>query len=122
MLSLELGKCFEGCGTDSLCLLDCTSDFETALKDCPCQEGCPDGCPCPNWDCDAAIPSQVLILEFEAVKLLINTIFSAMTSMTMTTGIDVKMVLQLSLANALIHVAEIHHASSNAVMIMKPLS
>ena len=58
-LSLELGKCFEGCGTDSSCLIQCTKDFEIALNDCPCMEGCPDGCPCPNWDCDAAVPSQV---------------------------------------------------------------
>ena len=62
------------------------------------------------------------MFESKAVKLLMNTIFSAMTSMTMMTGIDVKMVLQLSLENVLIHVAEIHHASSNAAMIMNPLS
>ena len=56
------------------------------------------------------------------MKLLMDAIFSAMTSMTMTTGIDVKMALQLNLENVLIHVAEIHHASLNAAMIMNPLS
>ena len=58
-LQIELGECFEGCGTDSLCLIDCSSDFEIALKDCPCMENCPDGCPCPNWDCDVQVPGVV---------------------------------------------------------------
>ena len=39
--------------------------------------------------------------------------------MIMMTGIDVKMVLLLNLAIASIHVVEIHHASFNAVMIMR---
>ena len=58
-LSIELGECFEGCGAISACIIQCTDDYEAAVKDCPCMEGCPGGCPCPNWDCDAAVPSQV---------------------------------------------------------------
>ena len=35
---------------DLTCASDCSREYEQKLQDCPCQSGCPDGCPCPTYD------------------------------------------------------------------------
>ena len=30
----------------------CELHFNEQVKQCPCNDGCPTGCPCPNYDCD----------------------------------------------------------------------
>ena len=84
-------------------------------------EGCPEGCPCPNWDCDAPPPGQVNCRARVAclVNQTVTYNFSVMTSMTTMISIDVKMVLLKSFQNALIHVVGYHHASLLAQPIMK---
>ena len=59
-LTVELGKCFESCGGISSCIMGCTADYESGLKDCPCMEGCPNGCPCDNWDCADTVCVTIL--------------------------------------------------------------
>ena len=61
-------QCIVGCPHDDyLCLPNCNRDYEINLRDCPCQENCPNGCPCPNYTCGAAPPvvqnKTVLILN-----------------------------------------------------------
>ena len=29
---------------------NCHRTYDEDIKDCPCQSGCPSGCPCPNYD------------------------------------------------------------------------
>ena len=86
-------------------------------------ENCPDGCPCPNWDCDVSVPSVVsyykifvrtctylYLLVYKVVRGL-QTFFSVMILIITMTGIDAKTGLPLSLVIVLILVLEIHHVS-----------
>ena len=43
-----IGNCAHG---DFACLAVCNRDYESSVKDCPCQENCPNGCPCPSYTC-----------------------------------------------------------------------
>ena len=60
------------------CLGDCASEYQENLEKCPCQSGCPNGCPCPNYQCDVAPPehkSEVLVLNTykpEHIPILTN--------------------------------------------------
>ena len=65
-LAEELSKCFESCGGVSACIIACSTDYENGLKDCPCMEGCPGGCPCENWDCTL----QVCRCAFDLANLI----------------------------------------------------
>ena len=44
-------SCLYGCNHDSVCMADCGRSYDENIRDCPCNEGCPQGCPCPNFDC-----------------------------------------------------------------------
>ena len=48
----------------------CNTDFLENFENCPCESGCPNGCPCPNYDCPSVNPTippqqltSVLILD-----------------------------------------------------------
>ena len=43
-------ECFLACPNQE-CLLQCKAIYESNLNQCPCQPGCPDGCPCPHYTC-----------------------------------------------------------------------
>ena len=43
-------ECFLACPNQE-CLLQCKAIYESNLNQCPCQLGCPDGCPCPHYSC-----------------------------------------------------------------------
>ena len=43
--------CVIGCGGDAECIGMCARDNDQNLSNCPCNELCPNGCPCPNWQC-----------------------------------------------------------------------
>ena len=72
-------------------------------------EGCPGGCPCPNWDCDAAVPSQVGRNRQQSREN--NFTFSVMISMTMMISIDVKTVSLKNSNNVLMDVVVFHLVS-----------
>ena len=36
---------------DIQCPADCNRDYTDQLDTCPCKSGCPQGCPCPDYDC-----------------------------------------------------------------------
>ena len=42
------------------CLSDCNRIYDENYKDCPCQENCPGGCPCPNFECTFGQTALVL--------------------------------------------------------------
>ena len=51
---------------DSDCILKCSDDFVGDHGNCPCQPGCPDGCPCPDYTCeidDSTDDFSVLVLQ-----------------------------------------------------------
>ena len=39
---------------DYPCLALCNREYDEKLKNCPCKENCPLGCPCPDYTCDAS--------------------------------------------------------------------
>ena len=44
--------CILNCSAgDLLCMASCSRDLETNLEECPCRSQCPNGCPCPSYDC-----------------------------------------------------------------------
>ena len=56
--------CMNSCSGNSTCLENCTSDFLEDIKNCPCEENCPNGCPCPSYDCDDSLAVLVLDREY----------------------------------------------------------
>ena len=48
---LAFRKCTLECQHDNACFMQCNADFEEAIEQCPCNAGCPSGCPCEEWDC-----------------------------------------------------------------------
>ena len=50
---IEYLTCIDDCSHDDVrCLAACSREYDDSLKDCPCQENCPTGCPCPDYVCD----------------------------------------------------------------------
>ena len=49
--SLSLGRCIYQCQNHELCEVGCLEEFKTRQTDCPCEENCLAGCPCPGYDC-----------------------------------------------------------------------
>ena len=47
----QLLDCSSSCKDDPACESQCSRDYDENLKSCPCQEYCPDGCPCPTYEC-----------------------------------------------------------------------
>ena len=53
-------QCIVSCPhEDLLCLPNCNRDYDTNVKECPCQENCPNGCPCPNYTCQGTTTPTV---------------------------------------------------------------
>ena len=42
---------------DLICLTGCTRKLNSSLRGCPCQVGCPNGCPCKDYVCPTTTPS-----------------------------------------------------------------
>ena len=48
----EAGICADECDIDDVdCIVKCYTDRVDQIKECPCQEKCPNGCPCDNYEC-----------------------------------------------------------------------
>ena len=63
--SQKYRDCISDCKeNDFECISNCNSDFNNGLRRCPCQEECPNGCPCPLYPCESTDEekSSVLIL------------------------------------------------------------
>ena len=46
-----LTDCYTDCHEDEYCITKCIRDYDYYVYHCPCNGGCPDGCPCPVYDC-----------------------------------------------------------------------
>ena len=41
---------------DNSCYADCNRKYDENIQNCPCKSNCPDGCPCPNYECPGTTP------------------------------------------------------------------
>ena len=82
-LATELAQCLASCGGSSSCIIGCSTNYENGFKNCPCMEGCPKGCPCPEWDC-SYIPFYMLWLN--KLDYLITVTFQARPDRRTRTG------------------------------------
>ena len=57
----DFTRCLTKCSSDPLCSSTCSREYDNAFKNCPCQENCPEGCPCPVYKCDET--NSVLVLS-----------------------------------------------------------
>ena len=59
--------CYAAGGPDvGTCVVACSDTFIDDHTNCPCQAGCPEGCPCGNYDCqidDSTDDYSVLVLQ-----------------------------------------------------------
>ena len=45
-------NCMYNCDhNDNLCYSACNREFDENIENCPCKPNCPNGCPCPNYEC-----------------------------------------------------------------------
>ena len=57
----EYSACILACEAgDFLCLAMCSRQLDEDMIQCPCQEGCPNGCPCQNYECETETTTEVL--------------------------------------------------------------
>ena len=47
----EYLKCVSECNNDAFCVSKCAREYNEAILNCPCNRNCPEGCPCPNYEC-----------------------------------------------------------------------
>ena len=57
-VSTDHAECVAGCD-DFDCIFECDKVKSEKIKDCPCQENCPTGCPCPSesFECPSTKPT-----------------------------------------------------------------
>ena len=60
--SRTLGQCILDCKDDTNCEAACVSSFKNNYSECPCQEKCPFGCPCENYECNLPDKKAILVL------------------------------------------------------------
>ena len=82
-LANELAQCLAACGGASSCIIGCSSNYETDLKNCPCMEGCPQGCPCAEYDC-SFIPTTTTSTTTTTTTTSTTTTTTTTTSTTTT--------------------------------------
>ena len=57
IFNLQYSSCILQCPNgDMVCLGGCGREYDSNVETCPCREDCPNGCPCPNFDC-SDVPS-----------------------------------------------------------------
>ena len=64
---------------DSTCLAACVEQYNENLNNCPCNENCPLGCPCPNYTCASSTTTTQSRLQSKAIFLPIWTISVTMS-------------------------------------------
>ena len=61
LFTMEYNLCVVNCPPgDFVCIGVCARDFEENKQRCPCQQGCPNGCPCPDFHCPTTPPTTTL--------------------------------------------------------------
>ena len=79
-------------GDINACVAACNSDYNTSINLCPCNSGCPGGCPCPGYECEGAEkPESNTIFAFSGYNTA-NRPF--LTDINGNVDYDVKMTIE----------------------------
>ena len=56
------------------CVAECARVYNESILDCPCNQFCPEGCPCPNYNCPSdKVLDHVLVMHDVNKASVINT-------------------------------------------------
>ena len=64
----ELLACLATCDDEPICVAQCNRELADNIDKCPCQQGCPDGCPCPDYYCHEFVLIQVKRLIYASYE------------------------------------------------------
>lgn len=67
---------------DALCISECTRLYDDDFDNCPCQDGCQNGCPCPVYECgqEATTSLETTSTTTEALSLSTTTMSTTSAS------------------------------------------
>ena len=51
-------SCLVNCEHEVVCVSKCVREYNEGVLECPCNEGCPQGCPCPNYECSTETTTE----------------------------------------------------------------
>ena len=81
--------CIENCAeNDYACLSQCNREYDSNMRDCPCQENCPDGCPCPSYSCPETttqISTTTTTAALNKTVLVVNSYIGWMPAVRVST-------------------------------------
>ena len=81
MVENYYNQCLFSCPpADFECFSFCAREYEEFLEKCPCQPKCPDGCPCPEYECPTVTTTELTTLTTTATT-------SATISTTQSLGV-----------------------------------
>ena len=86
-------KCVVLCEVgDNACFQSCAREYAENLKSCPCQEKCPTGCPCPDYQCPATTtgPSTTTTTLATTTSTTATTQTTTTSTTVITTTADLK--------------------------------
>ena len=61
-------KCIVSCSYDSNCVAECSRKYSEEILFCPCQIGCPNGCPCTEYTCSTTTFEVVPIRALSRIR------------------------------------------------------
>ena len=77
-------KCIVRCQIgDNTCFGKCKREYDENLQNCPCQERCPLGCPCPNYQCPETTTGPITTTT--TIATTTSTTATTQTTTTSTT-------------------------------------
>ena len=76
----KYGACVTSCNQDPSCASTCNREYAQDKMKCPCEDGCADGCPCPQYDCISETTTMVTTTTTPKPKDSVLILFSSQPS------------------------------------------
>ena len=71
------------------CRYECEIEFNERVEKCPCMVGCPNGCPCPDYQCSSEFDSVLVIYGGASLKAVVADVNGAEVRLDLTVEGDV---------------------------------
>ena len=89
-VSTDFVSCLSSCAPDNTtCSIECNRHYNEQVNECPCNGGCPNGCPCPVYECpaiDAPGIDSILVLHYnDGNKALVTNVDGAVNELDWVT-------------------------------------